>query len=68
MEKRLTELREQLDVGRQQLELLDRQRAELRDTVLRISGAVQVLEEMLAEEGAASDREPAPVTRPAIAS
>lgn len=68
MEKRLTELREQLDVGRQQLELLDRQRAELRDTMLRISGAVQVLEELLAEEGAAPDRESAPVTRPAIAS
>jgi prefoldin subunit 5 len=66
MEKRLTELREQLETGQQQLALLDRQRAELRDTVLRISGAVQVLEELLEQNGGVPDREP--LTRPAIAS
>jgi hypothetical protein len=49
MEKRLAELREQLEIGQQQLTVLDHQRAELRDTLLRIGGAVQVLEELLAE-------------------
>jgi hypothetical protein len=66
MEKRLSELREQLEMGQQQLAVLDRQRAELRDTVLRISGAVQVLEELLEQNGSVADREP--LTRPAIAS
>jgi prefoldin subunit 5 len=47
MEKRLAELREQLEVGQQQLAMLDHQRSELRDTLLRIGGAVQVLEELL---------------------
>jgi len=55
MEKRLAELREQLEIGQQQLAVLDRQRAELRDTLLRIGGAVQVLEELL--EGSARDLE-----------
>jgi hypothetical protein len=41
--------------------LLERERMELRDTLLRISGAIQVLEELLArdgerEAGALSDR------------
>lgn len=66
MEKRLAELREQLEIGQQQLAILDRQRAELRDTLLRIGGAVQVLEELLAPDGGVPDREP--LTRPAIAS
>ncbi|PYK95869.1 MAG: hypothetical protein DME36_00365 [Verrucomicrobia bacterium] len=46
MNERLEELRAELQKGRQRLELLDRERQELRDTMLRISGAIQVLEEL----------------------
>jgi prefoldin subunit 5 len=49
IEQRLRELREQLEVGQRQLAMLDQQRAETRDTLLRISGAIQVLEEMLGQ-------------------
>ncbi len=47
MEKRLQELRSEFKTGEAQLEELDRRRAQLRDTLLRISGAIQVLEELL---------------------
>jgi len=47
MEKRLQELLRELKIGEVQLEELDRRRAQLRDTLLRISGAIQVLEELL---------------------
>src|SRR5437016_13213004 len=46
MNERLEELRAELQKGRQRLELLDRERQELRDTMLRISGSIQVLEEL----------------------
>jgi hypothetical protein len=48
---RLSELRLQYENGQHQLELLDRKRHDLRDTLLRISGAIQVLEELLARNG-----------------
>lgn len=44
--ERLGQLREERARGERQLELLDRHRAELRDTLLRIAGAIQVLEEL----------------------
>ena len=47
LEKRLQELRSEFKAGEAQLEELDRRRAQLRDTLLRISGAIQVLEELL---------------------
>lgn len=47
MQERLAELRAEFEKGQQQLHLLDQQRAELRDTLLRISGAIQVLEELV---------------------
>jgi hypothetical protein len=47
MEHKLRELRTELDKGQRHLELLDRQRQEVRDTLLRITGAIQVLEELL---------------------
>jgi prefoldin subunit 5 len=46
-EQRLQELRSEFKIGEAQLEQLDRRRAQLRDTLLRISGAIQVLEELL---------------------
>ena len=55
--QRLQELRTELAKGEQQLERLDRERANIRDTVLRIQGAIQVLEELASTENA----EPRPV-------
>lgn len=43
---RLAELREQYAIGQQQLMALDQRRAEVRDTMLRIAGAIKVLEEL----------------------
>lgn len=54
MEQRLLELRRELEKGQQEMARLDRQRQELRDTMLRISGAIQVLEELLAQQAPAS--------------
>jgi prefoldin subunit 5 len=51
LEKRLQDLHYEFKQGEAQLAELDRQRAQLRDTLLRISGAIQVLEELqMAEE------------------
>jgi hypothetical protein len=52
MEERLKQLREELEKGRQRLEALDRERQETRDTMLRIGGAIRVLEELQADESA----------------
>ena len=57
MEQRLRELRLELEKGRQRLEFLDGQRQEVRDTILRISGAIQVLEELRATGSAAPQEE-----------
>jgi phage-related minor tail protein len=50
MKERLAELRSEFEKGQQHLHMLDQQRAEVRDTLLRISGAIQVLEELLRQE------------------
>jgi predicted nuclease with TOPRIM domain len=44
---RLEELKKEFDAGQTRLQELDRRQTALRETLLRISGAVQVLEEML---------------------
>jgi predicted nuclease with TOPRIM domain len=61
LEKRLDQLRQEFASGQNQLAELDQKRANLRDTLLRISGAIQVLEETLGEgegEGAGEDTIP----------
>jgi hypothetical protein len=50
MLERLNELREEFAKGEQHLAALERRRAEVRDTLLRISGAIQVLEELTAQK------------------
>jgi hypothetical protein len=45
--RRLHELRQEFARGEEQLTELDRKRTQVRDTLLRISGAMQVLEELL---------------------
>jgi ABC-type transporter Mla subunit MlaD len=57
---RLADLREQFASGQNVMTELSRKQDELRSTLLRISGAIQVLEEILAEAPA-----PKPASSPA---
>ena len=56
IEERIQVLRNELAKGEQQLAAIDRERAVTRDTILRIQGAIQVLEEMLAAQPPADAR------------
>lgn len=47
--ERLAQLRQEYEKGQQMLDSLRQQQAELEQTLLRISGAMQVLEELLAQ-------------------
>ena len=47
-ERRVSELKAELRKGQQVLAELEARQAELRQTLLRISGAIQVLEELIA--------------------
>jgi prefoldin subunit 5 len=53
MNERPAALKKELEKGQHQMALLDQRRQELRDTILRISGAIQVLEELQAQSGQA---------------
>jgi predicted nucleic acid-binding Zn-ribbon protein len=53
-QSRLDALRKEMAVGEQRMQDLERQLAQLRDTMLRISGAIQVLEELQAQDTPAS--------------
>jgi hypothetical protein len=46
LQRRAAELRAELRKGHEELARLDARRAELRDTMLRITGALQLLEEL----------------------
>lgn len=50
LELRLKELRDQFESGQKMMADLESKQANLRDTLLRISGAIQVLEELSATE------------------
>lgn len=50
IENRLTELKEEFESGRKMMADLEAKKTDLQATMLRISGAVQVLEELLAGE------------------
>ena len=49
LQRRLTELKNEFDAGQKALADLDQKRHALEQTLLRISGAIQVLEEELAK-------------------
>jgi hypothetical protein len=49
MQDRLIALKRELEIGQHELEKLERQRVSLRETMLRIAGAIQVLEELLTD-------------------
>ena len=50
LEQRLQALRAEFESGQKMLAELEAKQADPRDTLLRISGAIQVLEEALAQE------------------
>jgi prefoldin subunit 5 len=52
LQARLDELKRQYQLGEGQLRELSRQEAALRETLLRITGAIQVLEELLSDPAA----------------
>jgi predicted nuclease with TOPRIM domain len=55
IQARLEELKKELEAGQAELQKVDMQRTYLHETVLRISGAVQVLEELLSEKQSAGN-------------
>lgn len=59
IEQRLRELREELEVGRGMMAELEARRSNLHDSMLRIGGAVQALEELLRDEQFPADGSPA---------
>jgi predicted nuclease with TOPRIM domain len=54
LEQRLAALRSEFEAGQKMLAELENKRADLKTTLIRISGAVQVLEEELAKAAATS--------------
>jgi len=50
LEKRLAELKSEFESGQKMLAELEKKRNDLEATLLRISGAIQVLDEMLATD------------------
>jgi peroxiredoxin len=60
MQTRLGALRKEFEIGQTELEKVERQRTYLRETMLRISGAIQVLEELLAQGQPAGQNETSP--------
>jgi len=51
LQARLEELKQEFEAGQARLRELEAQEARLRETMLRISGAIQVLEEELSRVG-----------------
>jgi predicted nuclease with TOPRIM domain len=58
LEERLRELRAEFERGQQMLARLEKEQAGVRDSLLRIGGAIQVLEEELAKEGRTAEDMP----------
>lgn len=55
LEQRLQELKTEFESGQKMLADLETQQANLKTTLLRISGAIQVLEELLAQSKVAEE-------------
>jgi len=53
LEKRLAQLRSEFESGQKMLADAEMRQAKLRDSLLRVTGAMQLLEELLAAEPAA---------------
>lgn len=50
LQKRLAELKQEYESGQKMMTELETKQSNLRDTLLRISGAIQILEEELSDE------------------
>ncbi len=57
LEQRLKELRSEFESGQKTLAEMEAKQLNLRNTMLRISGAIQVLEEELAKENQSGSKE-----------
>ncbi len=57
LQKRLEELKSEFDSGQKMIAEFEKKRSDLEVTMLRISGAVQVIEEMLKQD---QEEEPEP--------
>jgi prefoldin subunit 5 len=57
LQLRLEQLNKEFETGRARFQELERQQVLLRERLLRISGAIQVLEELLAETKPGEERE-----------
>ena len=55
LEQRLQQLKTEFETGQQMLAELEQKRTNLEQTMLRISGAIQVLEELLAADKGSVD-------------
>ena len=62
IQSRIAVLKSEFETGQTKLQELEMQQSRIRETLLRISGAIQVLEEMLAANTA--DEQPAPHDSP----
>ncbi len=51
LQKRLAELKSEFEAGQKMLAEFEKKRSDLETTLLRISGAIQVVEELLAQNG-----------------
>jgi len=58
LETRLQELRQEYAAGQKVMAELQNKQADLHQTLLRISGAIQILEELLGSEGQAAAEPP----------
>jgi uncharacterized coiled-coil protein SlyX len=58
MEKRLEELKAELAAGEKLLAELQAQQASVQQTMLRIAGAIQVLQELLGQDTGTQESEP----------
>jgi len=56
LQHRLEELKKEFEIGQTRLQELQQQQTNLRETLLRISGAIQVLEEVIASSEPAAQR------------
>ncbi len=68
LEKRLLELKNEFEEGQKMLSELDSRRENLRQTMLRISGAIQVLEELLNSQEAESQTSGLEAAKPPVES
>ena len=64
LRERLEDLRRELSDGEGVIAELQARQSQVRETLLRISGAVQVLEEVLQEEEAEAPPSPVPLQQP----